>query len=403
MLPSNRPLNIAIGVHGRFYAFDVAKALHQLGQEVTVFTNYPALPFIKRRFGIEDVYINSFVAHGVITRGLGRIGKGQLLSRLEPWLHQTFGQWLASKIQKGNFDVLNVYSGVAEEILLKRQEKKVDTICVLERASSHIYTQYQLLEAEAIRTNISIDTPSTWMIAREKREYLLAEHINLPSSFAKRTFLEQGVTDDKISVTLLGVNSSQFRASREQINARCERILKNERIQTIFVGQAGFRKGIWDLGTVLHMEQSSNFDFTLVGTVIAEAKTFVAEFPTHARVVGHQPQNSLKEWYAKADIFVFPTIEDGFAVVLAQAQAAGLPILATTNCSAPDFIEEGKSGWIVPIRAPERIVEQLEWCHANRPALAEMVRYTYQNPYVRDWLDVGRDYLTLMQRLVSER
>jgi glycosyltransferase involved in cell wall biosynthesis len=401
MAQNHCPLNIAIGVHGRFHAFDVAKALTQLGQKVTLFTNYPA--FAKKRFGIEAIPLHSFALHGAITRGLGRIGKGQLLPKLEPWLHQSFGRWLAYQIPKHNFDVLNVYSGVAEEVLTKRRQGKIGTVCVLERASTHILTQYRLLSEEAARTHTYIDAPSPWMIAREEREYPLAEHINVLSSFCRDTFLSHGFRANQLTITPLGVSTAQFRAVPQTIEARCEQILSNAPLKIIYVGQVSFRKGLQDLEAVIRTMPADAFEFTLVGTVLPEARAIVTRFPTNVTVAGHQPQPSLKEWYQKADIFLFPTIEDGFPVVLAQAQAAGLPILATTNCSAPDFIEEGKSGWIVPIRAPERIVEQLEWCHANRPALAEMVRYTYENPYVRDWLDVGRDYLTLMQRLVAQR
>ena len=61
-------------------------------------------------------------------------------------------------------------------------------------------------------------------------------------------------------------------------------------------------------------------------------------------------------------------------MVLAQALACGLPLLATENCGAPDFVREGETGWIVPIRSPDRLAERLRWCGEHRNELAEMVQ-----------------------------
>lgn len=396
-----RPLKIAIGVHGRFHAFDVAKALHQLGQEVTLFTNYPA--FASQRFGLQGIQVRSFALHGAVTRGLGRIGKGRLLKPMEAALHQWFGRWLAGQLRVNTHHVVNIYSGIAAESLILRTVGHIGTLCLLERASTHIRAQSRLLKEEAQRTNTIIDAPSNWMVAREEQEYHLADHINVLSSFSRHTFLEEGLKPEKLTVTHLGVNATQFRAPLEVIRDRMSSIQLGKRLRIVYVGQIGFRKGLWDIGEIARRLSEHSFEMTLVGTVLPEAISCLNTLPAWVTVVGHQPQSELPEWYAKADVFLFPTIEDGFPTVLGQAQAAGLPIIATTNCSAPDFLEEGKNGWIVPIRAPQQIVEQLQWCHTHRAELAAIVEYTYQNPVVRDWLDVGSDYLTLMQRLVAEQ
>src|SRR5206468_620270 len=108
-----------------------------------------------------------------------------------------------------------------------------------------------------------------------------------------------------------------------------------------------------------------------------------------------QPQLSLPSIYRQSDVFLFPTIEDGYAVVLAQAQAAGLPILATTNCSASDFVRDGENGWILPIRDPAAFIERLEWCDAHRNELARMVWATFDRYQPRDWSNVASDLISI--------
>ena len=92
-------------------------------------------------------------------------------------------------------------------------------------------------------------------------------------------------------------------------------------------------------------------------------------------------------------MFVLPSIEDGFAVVLAQAQAAGLPILTTTNCGGPDIIAGGGQGWVVPIREPQSIIERLAWCDTQREELCARIEQLHRQPPRRGWSETADDFL----------
>jgi glycosyltransferase involved in cell wall biosynthesis len=89
---------------------------------------------------------------------------------------------------------------------------------------------------------------------------------------------------------------------------------------------------------------------------------------------------------------VFPTIEDGYAQVLAQAAASGLPILTTTNCSGPDLVREGENGWVFPIRSPEAVIERLLWCGTHRAELAAMTRRVYDEFRPREWSETATEF-----------
>ena len=136
------------------------------------------------------------------------------------------------------------------------------------------------------------------------------------------------------------------------MEARCRRILSGEPLRVLFVGTLCFRKGMLDMASILRGRGSQRFRFRFVGPVSKEAREFVRDLDSRAEFIPKQPQHELSASYAWGDLFAFPTIEDGFAVVLAQAAAAALPILTTTNCCGPDLIREGQTGWVLPIRSP---------------------------------------------------
>jgi glycosyltransferase involved in cell wall biosynthesis len=69
--------------------------------------------------------------------------------------------------------------------------------------------------------------------------------------------------------------------------------------------------------------------------------------------------------YAGADLFVFPTIEDGHPCVLNQAMESAVPILNSTNCSGPDILTGDVTG--CASRPAGRIFSSNDfWCDANR-------------------------------------
>jgi glycosyltransferase involved in cell wall biosynthesis len=62
-------------------------------------------------------------------------------------------------------------------------------------------------------------------------------------------------------------------------------------------------------------------------------------------------------WYRKADLFILPTLSDGFALTQLEALAHGLPVIATPNCAR--VVEEGKTGFIIPPRDPQALAEAI--------------------------------------------
>jgi glycosyltransferase involved in cell wall biosynthesis len=137
---------------------------------------------------------------------------------------------------------------------------------------------------------------------------------------------------------------------------------------------------------------TEKFVFQFVGPQPVEARAVLSELRVAVTLRSKQAEAELPEIYAWGDVFLVPTIEDGYAVVLAQAAAAALPVLTTTNCSGLDLIREGGNGWVVPIRAPEALASRLRWCSEHRDEVAAMVGRIYGDFRPRDWSAVAADF-----------
>jgi glycosyltransferase involved in cell wall biosynthesis len=387
-------VKIALVVHGRFHAFDLGRELLRLGHDVTVFTNYPR--WAAARFGLPQQRVEAFWPHGLLSRGNARLRLPDGASVREAWLHQLFGHWAARSLARGRWDIVHIWSGVAEETLRRRAAGRATTW--LMRGSAHIRAQARLLAEEAARTGAPQDAPSPWMIAREEREYELADAVVTLSTFAFNSFLSEGVPGERLRLLPLGAQLSAFRPSPETAEARRRRILSGAPLRVLYVGALSFQKGLWDLASVIEELGDHGYTFRLVGPRPSETAPLLRRFAGRAILTPSQPQAALPEVYAWGDVFVYPTIQDGYAMVLAQAAAAGLPILATANCCAPDLVRPSETGWIVPIRSADQLVERLRWCTVHRAELASMSQRLYAEFQPRDWAAVASDFVALSGR-----
>src|SRR5262249_10183545 len=145
------------------------------------------------------------------------------------------------------------------------------------------------------------------------------------------------------------------------------------------------------------------FEFTVIGPTLAETAHLLGTARPNVTVLPKRPQAELPDVYSAADVFLFPTIQDGFGMGLTQARAAGLPVITTPNGGGPDVVADGQDGWIVPIRQPDAIAERLRWCGANRWSLAAMARTLDDHGLTRDWSDVGRDFVTIGRELLGTK
>jgi glycosyltransferase involved in cell wall biosynthesis len=381
-------MKIALVVHGRFHAFDLAHALQQGGHTVKLLTNYPH--WATRRFGIPDAIVQSFWPHGVLSRVAWMLHEKARVPFPEAQLHRLFGRWAARTVRKESWDVIYCWSGVAEELLREGTDK--EGVALLCRGSAHIRTQARILTEEEQRTGIALERPSRWMIEREEREYQLAERIAVLSRFAYESFIAEGIPAQKLCLIPLGVDQTTFRPSRQSVEARCQRLLADEPLRVLYVGAVSLQKGMWDLQAIMRVCDSKRFRFRLVGPVAPEARQLVNDLSEGAEWIPKQPQASLPRWYAWGDVFIFPSLQDGFAQVLTQASASALPILATANCAGPEVLREGETGWVLPIRSPRAFLERLSWCDVHREKLATMVRRIYHDFPGRGWSQVAADF-----------
>ena len=190
-----------------------------------------------------------------------------------------------------------------------------------------------------------------WMFARMRQELELADLILCPSIFVRETMIENGLPENKCLIQPFGVDTSTF-LPRQSVPIKP---------RFICVGTICLRKGHQYLFRAFELVKKRLPDAELI--CVGQYKTdFRSERPRWAGTFRHitqLPHSDLAALLQTCTAFVLPSQEEGFARVLSEAMAAGLPILASHQSGATTLVEDGVEGIIIKAQDPQHIADAM--------------------------------------------
>ena len=103
------------------------------------------------------------------------------------------------------------------------------------------------------------------------------------------------------------------------------------------------------------------------------------------------------------DVLVLPSIVEGRALVQQEALSCGLPLLVTPNAGGEDLVEDGRTGFLVPIRKPQALAEKIEWFGDHRTKLPEMRKLCREKARAYPWTNYAQQIINFCLRNKSGR
>lgn len=200
--------------------------------------------------------------------------------------------------------------------------------------------------------------------ARKDAELALADVVLVASSFTKKTLEMALPFRGKVVVIPYGAPSAPNPVKR--VSGQ-----NGDALRVLFVGSLGQRKGLSYLFRAMrHLGKSATL--TVIGTLPDIACPALMRELATTRWISTCTHEEVLNEMARHDVFVFPSLFEGFGLVLLEALAMGLPIIGTAHTAAPDIIQDGVEGFIVPIRSSDAIAERLLMLHQDRARLGTM-------------------------------
>jgi glycosyltransferase involved in cell wall biosynthesis len=110
-------------------------------------------------------------------------------------------------------------------------------------------------------------------------------------------------------------------------------------------------------------------------------------FPTSICISPTVSRSVLFERYRAADVLVFPTLCDGFGMVVTEAFSQGLPVITTARAGAADLVRHSENGLIISPGDALALAESLDWCATHRIELKAMRRAASETAASWQWHD----------------
>lgn len=369
-------LRINIISPGRFHVCDLARELDKNGWDVRFYSFVPDKR--AKHFGLPSKCNKSVLAFVAPFLILQKLIHKQWAKQLRIYMQDIITGFYMRKC-----DVLIAMSG--DFVHTVNKAKKKDTIIILERGSKHILEQKKILESiPSLKGTHPVPESN---VRRELKDYQNADYIAIASQHVYNSFIKHGFDPNKLFVNPYGVDLSMF--------SYIPNTPKD--YDVIMVGGWSWRKGC-DL--IVEAIKKTDYRFLHVGGLVD------LPFPSDNKQFTHIPavdQKQLVEYYNRAKIFIFPSREDGFGMVLSQALACNLPIIGSKDCGAPDLQKIVKFPQYITIiddYTPQALIEALNKSMTNYDNLLER---NYAGDAIKNltWEAYGKRYSNFLHKILN--
>jgi glycosyltransferase involved in cell wall biosynthesis len=219
----------------------------------------------------------------------------------------------------------------------------------------------------------------------EDTEMELATRIVVASDYSRESLIQNGIEDRRIAVIPYGVDTDVFLPGGD--GGVAKPVL-------LFVGNLTQEKGVFTLLEAWRELNTSGGELWLAGPINPMVRRMANQM-NGVRLLGKLDREQLVGAYQRATAFVFPTFYDGFGLVLLEAIACGLPIVATRSCAAPDLIKEGAPGMLctagdsmgLAVVLADVLSKPGSWNKGRVAARKTAKRYSWAE-YGRHWADL---------------
>mgnify|MGYP001335736238 CR=1 FL=1 len=381
-----KKINFLLSCSAKHHYFEIAKILYQHGQLKKIISGYPW-------FKLKDYQIKKkFVS----ANGFYRILRQPLLSskhfkRFDNLLMNLNYNYIDNITVKNikkldDIDVLLSFAGVGLKSGSKIKEKKKIYIC--DNASPHV-TEYKDICVEEYKLFLNREYYFNKQIYENRlSEYDNADIILTSSTYVKKTF--EKYNHSNLKMIELGTNPSMFFPFKE--------IKKDKNyFDIIYIGRLTVLKGLHYLLDAFKNFKHPKKRLHIIGTHTEEKEFFENKLKSDdIFLYGHVNHHEINKILNNSDVIVFPSLQDGWGLAVTEAAAAGCPSIVSENSGVADFVKKSESGFIIPIRNSNSILEKLQELSDNRDLLYKMSSNALKFSNINTW----ENYVSELNELI---
>jgi glycosyltransferase involved in cell wall biosynthesis len=312
-------------------------------------------------------------------------------------VYRSMDKYVARHIEKGSFkDAAAVYAYEDGAAFSFRAARAKQMKCLYDLPIGYWRSARKLLSEERELRPDWAATLTGFMdseakLARKDEELSLSDHVFVASSFTAASLKEYPAQLAPVSVIPYGfpaVNTGKIYHTDT-----------NKPLKLLFVGGLSQRKGIANVfEAVKGLEKY--VQLTVVGgKSSSECKALDVELSRHTWIQG-LPHHAVLELMREHDVLLFPSLFEGFGLVITEAMSQGTPVMTTDRTAGPDLIENGRNGWLIEAGSTRAIKEGIENILADRTIIESFGRAALETASKRPWSVYGRELSEAVLKLL---
>ncbi|SHM42511.1 glycosyltransferase family 4 protein [Flavobacterium saccharophilum] len=231
---------------------------------------------------------------------------------------------------------------------------------------------------------------SVGKLHKKDQELALADVLFVASSFTKETLKEYTGNLPEIKVIPYGFPEVKQKKKYQP--------LENRKLKILFIGGLSQRKGLSYLFEAVEGLQDE-VELTIVGhKAVANCNALNKALEKHVWIPS-LPHEQILACMGEHDVFVFPSLFEGFGLVITEAMSQGVPVITTDRTAGPDLIRNDEDGWIVPAGSSSALKEVLIKI-LKKPEILEQFGLAAQNKAkARPWSVYGQEMADALSSL----
>lgn len=309
-------------------------------------------------------------------------------------VYQDIDKKVASTLRKSNMvDAVYAYEDGAVHSF--KRAKELGITCLYDLPIGYWRTARLLLEEER---NLRPDWASTLTgfkdsknkLERKDAELALANQIIVASSFSKQTLDNYPGKLAPITVIPYGFPPV--------IAGRVYKPLENRPLKLLFVGGLSQRKGIANLLEAVD-QLGDAVSLTIVGHKVAADCIPLNEALKRHNYIPSLSHSEILKIMREQDVFVFPSLFEGFGLVITEAMSQGTPVITTNRTAGPDLIVDGENGWLIEAGSTTGLKQCIEMLLAQPHLVQKAGLAAMKTASQRPWDSYSNELAAFMQKI----
>lgn len=368
-----------------YTAWEQVNGLAAAGADLVVF------PGVLHRRLPASVRVRPTLAAGRLRISYKMLGKMRALA-----LHDYI---VARRMEKlaGQIDIVHTWPDAA--LLTIAAAKKLGIPTVLERPNAHTRFAYEVVRKETERLGVILPSDDDYfyrqdVLEREEKEFDCADYLLCPSDFVVKTFVEKGISREKLLRHRYGFDEQRFYPDTGVRDS-------GPGLTVLFVGVCAVRKGVhFALEAWLRSPAHRDGKFLIAGEFLrAYAEKVPSLSHPSVQILGHR--DDIPALMRKSDILVLPSLEEGFGLVVAEAMGSGCVPLVSDACT--EICKHMHTGLVHRAGDVEELERQFTMLSQDRALLGRLRQNVLRVAANYTWRAAGVALLNVYREAIEKR